>query len=266
MKADPSQMHQVLMNLVVNARDAMPRGGTLTIETKNAVIGTVESCVYLGISDTGTGMADEVKQHLFEPFFTTKDEGRGTGLGLATVYGIVRQNEGRIEATSTLGQGTAFHIYLPRIQPGLLEQPEASAPAVSLRGSETILVVEDQDAVRDLVRNILESYGYHVLQASSGPAAIALAERYPSIIHLLLTDIVLPIMDGRMLAERLKLVRPETKVLFVSGYPEELIGGQRTLESDLAYLPKPFTSEVLATRVREILASGGTQGWAAPAE
>ena len=148
--ADPSQINQVLMNLVVNARDAMPHGGKLTIETKNVSADTAQSQVYLGVSDTGTGLTEDVKQHLFEPFFTTKAEGKGTGLGLATVYGIVRQNGGRIEATSTLGQGTAFHIFLPRIQPDRLEQPESPVPAVTLRGWETVLVVEDQDAVREL--------------------------------------------------------------------------------------------------------------------
>ncbi len=263
--ADPSQIHQVLMNLVVNARDAMPRGGKLTVETKNFT-DSAKPYVYLAVSDTGTGMTDTVKQHLFEPFFTTKDEGKGTGLGLATVYGIVHQNGGRIEVTSTLGHGASFHIYLPRTQPSLQEQPEISAPAPALRGSETVLVVEDQDAVRQLACIILESYGYGVLQASNGPDAIALAEQYPAIIHLLMTDIILPLMDGRVLAGKLRVVRPEIKVLYVSGYSEERIGTSTAFEGDLAYLSKPFTSEVLAKRLRDILAGGAAQRRAAPGE
>jgi CheY-like chemotaxis protein len=168
--------------------------------------------------------------------------------------------------TSTLGQGTSFHIYLPRTQPSLPEQPETAGPALALRGSETVLVVEDQDAVRQLACIILESYGYRVLQASNGPDAIALAERYPDIIHLLMTDIILPVMDGRVLAAKLRAVRPETKVLYVSGYSEERIGNSKTTEGDLAYLSKPFTSEGLARRVREILAGGGAQRQAARTE
>jgi PAS domain S-box-containing protein len=257
--ADPGQIHQVLMNLVVNARDAMPNGGTVTVETRNAEADAGTSFVCLGVTDTGSGMSDEVKQHLFEPFFTTKDQGKGTGLGLATVYGIVHQNGGRIEVTSELGRGTAFHIYLPRIKPALPEQPDASAAAPSLQGSETVLIVEDQDAVRQLATTILESYGYRVLQASNGPEAIALAESYRAAIHLLLTDIILPLMDGRVLADKLRAVRPETKILYISGYSEEKIGRSNPLDGDLAYLSKPFTSQALALRVREILAGGGGQ-------
>jgi CheY-like chemotaxis protein len=210
-------------------------------------------------------MTEDVKQHLFEPFFTTKDEGKGTGLGLATVYGIVHQNGGRIEVTSTLGHGTAFQIYLPRIQSNSVELPEIPDPAVSLRGSETVLVVEDQDAVRDLACIILESYGYRVLQATNGPEAMAVAEGYPAIIHLLMTDIILPVMDGRVLADNLRAVRPETKVLYVSGYSEERIGHNRALGGDLAYLSKPFSAEVLARRVREVL-TGNARRRAAPEE
>ena len=258
-RADPGQIHQVLMNLVVNARDAMPHGGKLTIETRNVVTDTGASCVYLGVSDTGIGMTEEVKLHLFEPFFTTKDEGKGTGLGLATAYGIVHQNGGRIEVASILGEGTTFHIYLPRIQPNVADQSESSTPTMELQGSETVLVVEDQDTVRQLACIILASYGYRVLHASNGPEAIALAEGYPAIIHLLMTDIILPVMDGRVLADKLRVTRPETKVLYVSGHSEEKIGAGRPLEGDLAYLSKPFTSEVLARRVREMLAGGGAQ-------
>jgi PAS domain S-box-containing protein len=258
--ADPGQIHQILMNLVVNARDAMPDGGKVIVETKNVETDRAGPSVYLGVTDTGTGMSDQVKDHLYEPFFTTKDPGKGTGLGLATVYGIVQQNGGQIEVSSELGRGTAFHIYLPRIKPAPTEQPGSLAPAGSLRGSETVLLVEDQDAVRQLARTILESYGYCVLQASNGPEAIALAEQHPAPIHMLLTDIILPRMDGRTLADKLRAVRPETRVLYISGYSEEKIGANRAPDSDLAYLPKPFTSEALAAKVREILAEGPPGG------
>ena len=257
--ADPGQIHQVLMNLVVNARDAMPNGGQVTVETKNVGSGTAHAQVYLGVTDTGTGMSDEVKKHMFEPLFTTKDEGKGTGLGLATVHGIVHQNGGRIDVTSELGRGTTFHIYFPRIQPALPEQPEPSVRAQTLHGSETVLLVEDQDAVRDFATAILESYGYRVLQASNGVDAIALAEGYPAAIHLLLTDIILPRMDGRVLADKMKAVRPETKVLYISGYSEDRLGHSREPYGDPAHLSKPFTSEALAARVREILSATGAQ-------
>jgi len=251
--ADPGQIHQVLMNLVVNARDAMPDGGRLTIETKSVDADPSMAYVYLGVADTGTGIADDVKKHLFEPFFTTKAQGKGTGLGLATVYGIVHHSGGRIEVASEIGQGTTFGIYLPCIKSGVLEQPGASAPVKELRGRETVLVVEDQQAVRQFACTILESYGYRVLQAANGPDAIAVAEQHSGMIHLLITDIILPLMDGRVLADKLKAVRPGTKVLYISGYSEERIGYGSELEGDLAYLSKPFTSRLLAERVREVL-------------
>ena len=254
MIADPGQMQQVLMNLVVNARDAMPDGGKVIIETKN-----VDSrmpagpYVYLGVADTGTGMSEEVKRHLFEPFFTTKDQGKGTGLGLATVYGIVQQSGGRIEVTSELGKGTPSISTCRACSRLYRSSPRPSRRHRRCRGSETVLVVEDQDAVRQLACTILESYGYRVLQASNGPDAIALAERYPGTIHLLLTDIILPLMDGRVLADKLAAIRPEIKVLYISGYSEETIARSTAPDRDLAYLAKPFTSETLATRVRDIL-------------
>jgi PAS domain S-box-containing protein len=259
--ADSGQLHQVLMNLVVNARDAMPQGGKVIIETRNVDPDeTGNARVYLGVTDSGTGMSNEVKQHLFEPFFTTKDPGKGTGLGLATVYGIVHQIGGRIDVASELGNGTTFHIYFPLVQPSLPEQPETPTVASAPGGWETVLVVEDQDAVRQLAVTILQNYGYKVLQASNGPDAIALAERHSAVIHLLLTDVIMPLMDGRVLADRLRVTRPGIKVLYVSGYSEEKIGLGRAMEADLAYMTKPFTPEVLATRVREILSEGGTQG------
>jgi PAS domain S-box-containing protein len=263
--ADPGQLHQVLMNLAVNARDSMPGGGKLVIETKNVTVDrdlaaqhpglAPGSYVYLGVADTGTGMSTEVKQHLFEPFFTTKEVGRGTGLGLATVYGIVRQSGGWIGVTSELGQGTTFHIYLPRIGTDVAAQPGTGGPGTAPRGTETVLVVEDQDAVRRLIGTILEGYGYRVLQVANGPDAIALAGQHPETIHLLLTDVVLPLMNGRVLADQLMAARPGIKVLFVSGYTEETIGNHGVLESGLTYLPKPFKPEALAAKVREALAN-----------
>jgi len=253
--ADPSQIHQVLMNLVVNARDAMPHGGAVTIETKNIAGGAAGPYVCLSVSDNGTGLADEVKSHLFEPFFTTKDQGKGTGLGLATVYGIVQQSGGRIEVSSTVGQGTTFLIYFPGGKSGAAEQARP-ATITTQRGSETVLLVEDQDAVREFTTTLLEGFGYQVLQASNGPDAIALAQRHTAIIHLLITDIILPVMDGRVLADRLRAVHPETKVLYISGYSEEKIGLTKSSDEDLVLLQKPFSSEMLGARVRGILNSG----------
>jgi PAS domain S-box-containing protein len=263
--ADSGQLHQILMNLLVNARDAMPRGGTVVIETKNvrADEGFVRrhpgfdagSYVYLGVTDTGTGMSEEVQRRLFEPFFTTKEPGKGTGLGLATIYRIVQQSAGRIEVTSELGQGSTFHIYLPRVT-GVQSAPSgARAPVAIVRGSGTVLVVEDQDAVRQYLRVVLESAGYRVLQAANGPEALAVAEQFSGAIDLLVTDLVLPLMNGRELAERLKRVRPEVKVLFTSGYAEETMGSRGIIASDLAYLPKPFDPEKLKAKVREALAN-----------
>ena len=268
--ADAGQLHQVLMNLVVNAHDSMPNGGKVIIETKNVEVDAdfvsrlpelaVGSYVYLGVTDTGTGMSDQVKQHLFEPFFTTKAPSKGTGLGLATVYGIVHQSAGWIGVTSELGEGTTFHIYLPHIKSDSLEQPGASAPAPALGGSETVLVVEDQDAVRRLVSTILEGQGYRVIQASNGPDAIALAERYPKTIHLLLTDVILPLMDGRVLADKVRTTRPEIAILYMSGYTDERISQSGVLDRNSAYLPKPFTADALAAKVRETLADRNPAG------
>jgi len=262
--ADPSQIHQVLMNLVVNARDAMPDGGKLTIETKNIRTEAAMPYAYLGVSDTGIGLSDDVKQHLFEPFFTTKMHGKGTGLGLATVYGIVQQSGGRIEVSSVVGQGTTFQIYLPGNPAGAVEQPQTAAGPPELRGTETILLVEDQDAVRQFVLATLEGFGYRVLQASNGPDAMALAEGHSAAIHLLVTDIILPVMDGRVLAEKLIALHPETKVLYVSGYSEETIGRGSAIEDDLMFLQKPFTSQALGIRVREILNRGDEQAQKEP--
>jgi CheY-like chemotaxis protein len=232
----------------------MPRGGRIVIETRN-VQKDEGPYVYLGVSDTGAGMNDEVKEHLFEPFFTTKDLGKGTGLGLATIYGIVQQSAGRVEVTSKLGEGTTFHIYLPRHESEPSTQAGVDEPAQAAQGSGTILVVEDQDAVRQYVCAVLEQSGYRVLQAANGRDALAQAGEFPAKIHLLLTDVILPGMNGRELAEKLALTRPEIKVLFMSGYAQETIGGREVLASDATFLPKPFGPEVLRAKVRGAMPS-----------
>jgi signal transduction histidine kinase/CheY-like chemotaxis protein len=265
--ADPGQLHQVLMNLAVNARDAMPGGGTLLIETAN--IDLEESYaeqhaevkpgpyVQLKVSDTGIGMTKDVMAHLFEPFFTTKKPGEGTGLGLATVYGIVKQSGGTVWAYSEPGEGTVFMIYLPRIDAGvkLLREPEPT-PA-SLRGTETILVVEDQEQLRKMVVRVLRSYGYRVLDAANPGQALLHSERAGSI-HLLLTDIVMPGMSGPELAGRIKPLRPAMEIVFMSGYSELAITGR--LELTGSYLPKPFSPEALATKVRGVLGAPRSAG------
>jgi PAS domain S-box-containing protein len=273
--ADPGQLHQILMNLLVNARDAMPHGGKVVIETRTIQVDQdfarlhpgfeTGSYVCLRVTDNGAGMNDEVKQHLFEPFFTTKEPGKGTGLGLATIYGIVRQSGGKIEVTSKADEGTTFLIYLPCVNPVGLAQPGSQDPAARLQGSETVLVVEDQDAVRHYIRTVLEDSGYRVLLAADGPSALTQAEQFPGIIHLLLTDVVLPLMNGRDLAEKMKMQRPEMKVLYTSGYAEETIGKRGIIANDLAYLPKPFGPERLTARVREVLAHPVDTWWTARA-
>ncbi len=261
--ADSSQMHQVLMNLVVNARDAMSDGGKLFIETAELEItshyvsehpeATAGRAVLLTVTDSGMGMDRETQQHIFEPFFTTKGAARGTGLGLATVYGIVKQSHGWIMLYSDSGKGTSFKIYLPRISSGLPEQPGADTDAARLRGRETVLVVEDQEEVRVYAVSVLESYGYAVLDAPDGAKALAVAELHEGPIHLLLTDVVLPGMNGRQLADRLTAIRPEMKVLYTSGYTQDVIAHRGVLDRDVAYLPKPYSPEALAERIRSVL-------------
>jgi PAS domain S-box-containing protein len=264
-RADPGQLHQVLMNLAVNARDAMPRGGTLLIETGNVQL-QGESAehhpdlkpgpyVQLEVSDTGTGMTKEVVSHVFEPFFTTKKAGEGTGLGLATVYGIVKQCGGSIWVYSEPGLGTRFRIHLPRIESegAKVEEPQLDAPA--LRGTETILVVEDQEQLRRMVAQALRSRGYTVLEAANAGEALARAEQDAGAIHLLLTDMVMPGLSGGELAGRLKALRPDMAILFMSGYSERAAFDRQALGG--AYLAKPFSAAELAVKVREVLGSRG---------
>lgn len=259
-KIDPTQIGQVIINLVVNARDAMGEGGVLTLKTAN--VNLTEPCwdllpgrfVMLSVADTGSGMSEEVKAHIFEPFFTTKELGRGTGLGLATVYGIVKQNNGAIEVEAAPGQGATFRIYLPGvIDPGRSGPEPAETQNRIPAGHETILLVEDDIGVRGLTRQILEELGYAVLDAESGPKAILLARRYTQTLHLLITDVVMPEMNGKILAEKLLALRPGLKVLFMSGYADTVIATHGVLDRGVAFLKKPFSTAELAQKVRAVL-------------
>ena len=275
-KADPSQLEQVVVNLAVNARDAMPGGGKLTIETQNVdldeeyagghVSAQPGSYVMLAVSDTGSGMDAVTQARIFEPFFTTKEKGKGTGLGLATVYGIVKQSGGWIWVYSEPGHGTTFKIYLPRVT-------EAAAPAapspvlpMSVRGSETVLLAEDDEMIRALVQKVLKANGYTTLVAESGPAALRLAGQHDGRIHLLMTDVVMPGMNGREVAERLAPAHAGIEVLYLSGYTDDAIVHHGVLEPGIAFLQKPFTPAVLVRKVREVLdaAHGHGPGSATP--
>jgi PAS domain S-box-containing protein len=263
-RADPGQIEQVLMNLAVNARDAMPNGGTLHIETSNVSVleprrhahGLIQPGDYvaLRVADAGHGMSEDTLKHLFEPFFTTKGPGRGTGLGLSTVYGVVEQSGGYVEVTSALGQGTAFTLYLPREEAEPLPAHSSETRASADRRDATILVVEDDPIVRDLVRGILARRGYTVLAAKQGEEAIALAERYAEPLHLLITDVVLPGLNGREIAERLQSSRPDLRVLFMSGYTDDTIIRRGVIEHQHRLLQKPFTAEELEQKVAKMLA------------
>ncbi len=262
-KADPGQIEQVLVNLVVNSRDAMPQGGALTIETKNFEVDQEYTSkllalpaggyVMLAVSDTGCGMDIETKARIFEPFFTTKDKGRGTGLGLSTVYGIVKQSGGNIWVYSEPNRGTTVKVYLPHFdgdeEPAERPSVETAAP----RGTETILLVEDEDVVRGLARQILEQAGYNVLDAGSGQEALRLGREHNEPIHLLLTDVVMPETSGREIAQRLTSMRPATCVLFMSGYTDDAIVHHGVLDSNVEFIQKPFTPVALARKVREVL-------------
>jgi PAS domain S-box-containing protein len=261
---DPSQLDQVIMNLVVNARDAMPQGGTLSIRTANVRLDETYAARHvdaqpgeyalLSIHDTGMGMDDETKAHLFEPFFTTKGREKGTGLGLATVFGIVKQGRGHIDVESQVGQGSTFRIYLPRARVAR-KAPSARAHPQGIYGNETILLVEDEEAVRALTVGILQSYGYHVLVASDGAEALRVHRTYEGPIHLLLTDVIMPQMSGRELADRLRKLQPGIRVLFMSGYADERITDDGVFEPGTAFIAKPLTIEVLTHQVRMILDS-----------
>ena len=261
-KADPGQIEQVLINLAINARDAMPMGGSLIVELANvptprelrdANPSVPDRCVALSVTDTGTGMSPEVKKHIFEPFFSTKGPGKGTGLGLSMVFGVVTQSGGWITVDSEPERGTRFVIYLPATIERETPVSLAARPANDLRGTETILLVEDETAIRDLVRKVLTGYGYHVLDASDTTHAIRIAESHHAPIHLLLSDIVMPWMSGPDLAQRLIPSRPGMRVLYMSGFGNRLSTGFGSLSSGVSLLHKPFTPETLATKVRDAL-------------
>jgi two-component system, cell cycle sensor histidine kinase and response regulator CckA len=263
--ADPGQLEQVIMNLVVNARDAMPKGGALTIETANVDLDEdyagrhihVKPGPYtmLAVNDTGSGMDAETQARVFEPFFTTKRSGQGTGLGLSTVFGIVKQSGGSVEVCSEPGRGTSIKVYLPRInQPISIESPGAGMK--TRRGTETILLVEDEDMVRTLVRDALRREGYRVLDAAGPAEAQRIAESQTTPIDLLITDVVMPKLSGRELADYLSRRRPAMKVLYMSGYTDSAVVNSGILRKDVAFLQKPFTPAALADKVREVLEEG----------
>lgn len=266
-RADAGQLEQVLMNIAINAREAMPHGGKLTLETSNVTVaeesvgGSVElkpgDYVMLAMTDTGTGMGPEVQARLFEPFFTTKSVGQGTGLGLATCYGIIKQSGGHISVYSELGRGTTFKIYLPQARRSAAARPQLREPLGMPRGNETILLVEDDPALCEMAAMLLRRLGYEVLAAAGGTDALRLVEhRGAEPIQLLFTDVVMPNLDGRQLADRILALYPATRVLFTSAYTENTIVHQGMLGAGVALLQKPFTPNALAHKVREVLDRG----------
>jgi signal transduction histidine kinase/ActR/RegA family two-component response regulator len=268
-KADRGQIEQVVMNLAINARDAMPKGGHLIVETENVELDAEYvrrhmgarpgPHVMLAVSDSGVGIPREHQRHIFEPFFTTKNQGKGTGLGLATVYGIVKQSGGYIEVDSEPGRGTTFRIYLPRVDALAPAPDRAARPAAPAGGTETILLVEDEEGVRELARDILRAGGYTVIEARNGPEALLLCEHHQGPIDLLLTDVVMPRMSGRELAERMGPLRPDLSVLYMSGYTDDAVIRHGVLGADTAFLQKPFTPAALVQRVRETLDLAGRE-------
>jgi two-component system cell cycle sensor histidine kinase/response regulator CckA len=269
-RADHGQVEQVIMNLAVNARDAMPRGGKVKIETANVDLDAASSggafeikpgpYVMLSVSDTGSGMSREVLSHLFEPFFTTKELGKGTGLGLSTVYGIVKQSSAYIWVDSELGRGTTFRICFPRVQEAAQPLSSGGKSAGSLRGSETILLAEDDERLRNLLREMLVQNGYTVLAAAGGMEALRVCRENEGEIHLLVTDVVMPQMSGEDLARRLLEMRPRTKVLYLSGYTDKFVAPDGLRNPAMQFLQKPFSPESLARKVREVLEDGAQKG------
>jgi CheY-like chemotaxis protein len=269
-RADPGQIEQVILNLAVNARDAMPKGGRLRIETANVVLdeayvrehaGAVEgSFVLLRVSDTGIGMDAQIRSHLFEPFFTTKEAGKGTGLGLATVYGIVKQSSGYIWVDSEPGRGASFKVYLPEVD----EPVEAPGPPAQVAppagGGETVLLTEDDASIRGVATKVLTQKGYRVLSASDGQSALVMARTSPSEIRLLITDIVMPGITGPELAASLRAERPDLRVIYMSGYTSDTEVLRRILEDGVPFLQKPFTPGALALKVREVLDAAAKAG------
>ncbi len=262
-RADPTQIDQIMVNLVVNARDAMPNGGTVNIETSNTTLDSTSAefdlidqeprdYVMISVTDTGCGMDKKIQQYIFEPFFTTKTDSRGTGLGLAIVYGIVQQNEGLVSVYSEKGLGTTVRIYLPAVKEAVEAESEV-VPSELPSGYETIMLVEDEEMVRRLSATMLQEQGYRVIVAENGGEAIVLAEQHKGDIHLLLTDVVMPIVNGQELFERLKETRTGLKALFMSGYTEEVVARRGVLDRGIRFIQKPFTLEALAKKVRKAL-------------
>jgi CheY-like chemotaxis protein len=262
-RVDPGQLELVVMNLAVNARDAMPQGGRLTIETRDVDVDQAYCRLHpdsrpgryteLSMTDTGHGMTPEVRAHLFEPFFTTKGPGKGTGLGLATVFGIVKQSDGHIEVASEPGAGTSFKIYLPAAQGPGASAEDGDGTEPTRQGTETVLLVEDEEEVRRIVRHVLENRGYTVLEARDGVEALAVAAHTDGRIHLLVTDVVMPQMRGPELAERLRTRDPDLKVLFMSGYTDDRAILHGVIDASVSFLAKPFSPRALAQTVRAVL-------------
>ncbi len=262
-RIDPSQIDQILVNLVVNARDSISGAGNITVRTDSFAVDeaaragkpelTAERYVLLTVNDTGAGMTREVREKIFEPFFTTKELGQGTGLGLSSVYGIVKQNNGFIDVVSQPEKGATFKIYLPAFENGTEAAPEKKAPGDRPTGAETILLVEDNEAVLDLSKSMLEMLGYTVLASDAPARAITLAETYPGDIDLLITDIIMPEMNGRELVENLHRIRPGFKSLYMSGYTANVISDRGILEENVNFIQKPFGIDDLAQKVRQVL-------------
>jgi CheY-like chemotaxis protein len=262
-KADPGQIEQVLINLAVNARDAMPQGGRLSIEAHNVDLDQSYKSVHLpvtpgryvmiAVEDSGCGMDQKTQARIFDPFFTTKEIGKGTGLGLATVYGIVKQSGGYIWVYSEPNKGTIFKVYLQRVDECAQPAKHDALDATELRGSETILLAEDSESLREMGREYLQSVGYIVLQASSGREALQQANDFPGTIHLLLTDVVMPQMSGPELVVQLRALRPGMKVIFTSGYSDTAVAQQGGIDPEIAFIQKPYRPKALARKIREVL-------------